>query len=79
MASVSKTAKDSIQAKFSALAAGYHPVVGPQDQAKSYESLLESVATALGATNRQTPLVNAGYASKFCRAVHLIPSNDALS
>jgi O-methyltransferase involved in polyketide biosynthesis/GNAT superfamily N-acetyltransferase len=35
-------------------------MVGPQ--AKSYESLLESVATALGATNRQTPLVNAGYA-----------------
>jgi O-methyltransferase involved in polyketide biosynthesis len=64
--SVSKTAKDSIQAKFSALAAGYHPVVGDgaqgQAAAKSYESLLESVATALGATNRQTPLVNAGYA-----------------
>jgi O-methyltransferase involved in polyketide biosynthesis len=66
MASVSKTAKDSIQAKFSAIAAGYHPVVGPEHQAQaqavSYESLLESVATALGAKHRQTPLVNAGYA-----------------
>jgi O-methyltransferase involved in polyketide biosynthesis len=62
MASVSKTAKDSIQAKFSAIAAGYNPVVGPEDQAKSYESLLESVASALGAKHRQTPLVNAGYA-----------------
>jgi O-methyltransferase involved in polyketide biosynthesis len=60
MASVSKTAKDSIQAKFSALAGGYRPVVGPQ--AKIYEALLESVASALGATKRQTPLVNAGYA-----------------
>lgn len=37
-------------------------MTGPVAQAVSYESLLESVATALGATNRQTPLVNAGYA-----------------
>jgi O-methyltransferase involved in polyketide biosynthesis len=62
MASVSKTAKDSIQAKYSAITARYHPVVGSDAQAKSYESLLESVATALGAKHRQTPLVNAGYA-----------------
>jgi O-methyltransferase involved in polyketide biosynthesis/GNAT superfamily N-acetyltransferase len=80
MASVSKTAKDSIQAKFSAIAAGYHPVVGPEAQSKSYESLLESVATALGAKHRQTPLVNAGYAirvASVCKQIQAFVSFHA--
>jgi hypothetical protein len=60
MTSVSKTAKDALQAKYSAVqAGGYKPVGGPQ--AQDYETLLHTVASFLGATKRQTPLVNVGY------------------
>jgi len=58
---VAKTAFDSLQAKQSALSLGYSPLV--VRNAGTYRDLLQR-ATSDGTLRRQTPLVNAGYASR---------------
>lgn len=61
--SVTKTAKDALQAKASAYRAGYRSSCHDEKDTHSYGSLLEQAATALiGQNRRQTPLINAGYA-----------------
>ena len=69
VAAVSRTAKDALQAKYSAVAiAGYQPdptvSSKKKDDNDSYRFWLERVAVAANATRRQTPLVNAGYAMR---------------
>ena len=71
---VSRTAKDALQAKYSAVVlAGYKPAPSKPDDdydatttttttTTTYRSWLEDMAIAANATKRQTPLVNAGYA-----------------
>ena len=86
---VAKTAIDAIQAKYSAVMAGYNPMVA--DRHDLYQQLLEKMmarihqhqdtdeTTPPSSTKRkrrhqQTPLVNAGYASRVLAMSHRIQS-----
>ena len=60
-AAVTKTAFDAIVAKWSALHVGHKPVA---DNTELYAKLLEGVSSAAPHRGRQTPLVNAGYATR---------------
>eukprot|EP00980_Cylindrotheca_fusiformis_P005023 scaffold1062_cov130-Cylindrotheca_fusiformis.AAC.29 len=68
---VGKTAFDSIQAKQSAVSAGYERIVVKNE--RHYKELLSAV-TAEFKTKRQTPLVNAGYAARVLAVSHAIHS-----
>jgi GNAT superfamily N-acetyltransferase len=65
---VTKTALDAIHAKHSAMMAGYGMVV---DHGEVYRDLLQRICPK---HKRQTPLVNAGYASRVLALSHLIHS-----
>jgi ribosomal protein S18 acetylase RimI-like enzyme/O-methyltransferase involved in polyketide biosynthesis len=66
---VAKTAFDSIQAKKSALSAGYDTMVVENTQ--RYHELLERITSGL-TTKRQTPLINAGYACRVLAMSHSV-------
>lgn len=68
---IAKTAFDSLQAKQSAVSVGYDPIV-VQNQ-EIYKHFLQQVTTEMK-TKRQTPLVNAGYASRVLAISHVIHS-----
>jgi len=59
MNTISRTAKDALQAKLSAYNAGYRPGVR---NTEVYGKLLTSMGKTLQVDKRQTPLVNIGYA-----------------
>lgn len=68
---VTKTAFDSIQAKQSAVAAGYEGIVVRNEE--NYKTMLSAVTAELK-MKRQTPLVNAGYASRILTISYAINS-----
>ena len=69
---VAKTAFDSLQAKQSAVSVGYGDSIVVKNS-EIYTNLLKDVSTEWK-TKRQTPLVNAGYASRVLAISHSIDS-----
>jgi ribosomal protein S18 acetylase RimI-like enzyme/O-methyltransferase involved in polyketide biosynthesis len=67
---VGKTAFDAIQAKYSALSAGYNTSMVVTNQLH-YQKLLETIVMDQR-MRRQTPLVNAGYAARVLVVSHLL-------
>jgi O-methyltransferase involved in polyketide biosynthesis/GNAT superfamily N-acetyltransferase len=68
---VAKTAFDAVQAKRSALAVGYNPLVVAKEDV--YKDFLQRLTCDLK-VKRQTPLVNAGYAARVIAVSHVINS-----
>ncbi len=76
-AAVTRTAADALLAKWSALDAGYQPVAG--EYGNVYKRLLQQMSSAALARegirqNRQSPLVNAGYAVRMACMTQAVES-----
>ena len=63
-AAISKTARDALQAKWSAVSVGGYGVAANLDDQDVYQQMMNDMATHANATRQQTPLVNAGYAMR---------------
>ena len=61
---ISKTARDALQAKWSAVSVGGYGVASNDDDQDVYQQMMNDMASHVGATRQQTPLVNAGYAMR---------------
>ena len=68
---ICRTAFDSFQAKYSAFSSGYNCMVS--QNAVQYASFLQQIAPNWK-NRRQSPLVNAGYASRVLSMTHSISS-----
>ncbi|GKZ00644.1 hypothetical protein MPSEU_001016600 [Mayamaea pseudoterrestris] len=71
---VSKTARDALQAKWSAVSVGKYNVASTNHDQQVYHQMIHAMAHHAKATRPQTPLVNAGYAMRVTVMLHNMQS-----